>query len=202
MPRLIVSFLFLYLLVGVVPPLWAQNLPEEVSGALKTASKDDLTAFLRTVSAELAMAAGDASQQREIIAYALILRKDDMIETMGAAAMVDGQFRDAIDFGARAFPDQTPALTGSIAYLLPEEAETIVTHAFMMSPTTAGESVATIARITGREGEELFSVIEGDAELLGWDVDALRDDALHADVSDHVARAEEAGETVLDALGK
>jgi len=176
-------FLVLAFGLGPVHAVWAQNLPEEVAGSLKAASDADLTTHLRTVNMELAMATGDASQQREIIAYALILRKDDMIETMGAASMVDGQFRDAIDFGTRAFPEQAPALTGSIAYLLPEETDVIVIHA------------------SGRDVDELFALISGDAELLGWDVEALRDDAHHADVSGHVERAIEAGDTVLDAMG-
>ncbi len=195
------AFLVLAFGLGSVHAVWAQNLPEEVAGSLKAASDADLTTHLRTVNMELAMATGDASQQREIIAYALILRKDDMIETMGAASMVDGQFRDAIDFGARAFPKQTLALTGSIAHLLPEETDVIVIHAFMMAPITAGESIATIAEITGRDVDELFALISGDAELLGWDVEALRHDAHHADVSGHVERAVEAGNNVLYAMG-
>ncbi len=201
MRHLFVSFFVLVLGLGHVHAVWAQNLPEEVAGTIKSASAADLTTYLRTVNMELVMATGEVSQQREIIAYALIQRKDDMIETMGAASMVDGQFRDAIDFGARAFPEQTPALAGAVAYLLPEETDAIVIHAFMMAPNTAGESVATIAEITGRDVDELFALISGDAELLGWDVEALRHDVHNADVSGHVARAQEAGNAVLDAMG-
>jgi hypothetical protein len=164
-------------------------------------SDADLTTYLLTVNMELAMATGDVSQQREIIAYALILRKDDMIETTCAASMVDGQFRDASDIGVHAFPEQAPALTGAVAYLLPEETDVIVVHAFMMAPTTAGESVAAIAEITGSVVDELFALIAGDAELLGWDVDAFRRDAHHANVSGHVERAVGAGNAVVDAMG-
>jgi hypothetical protein len=200
--HLFVSFFALALGFSHVHAVRAQNLPDEVAGILKDSSDSDLTTYLRTVNMELVMATGDVSQQREIIAYALVLRKDDMIETMGAASMVDGQFRDAVDFGARAYPEQAPALTGAVAYLLPEETDVIVIHAFMMAPTTAGESVATIAEITGRDVDELFALISGDAELLGWDVEALRHAAHNTDVSNHVERAQEAGNTVLDAMGK
>ncbi len=83
-------FLVGVLLVLGVPAASAQNLPGEVADNLEHASQGDLPGYLRSINVELAMATGNLLQQREIIAYALILRKDAMIESMAAASMVDG----------------------------------------------------------------------------------------------------------------